>query len=248
MGWVRIATTIVWWSRTADNARWRRRGSPPRGRNMRMPGIRRTGLCTLLITAGAVPIAVPVAAQQLPVDCERFLQAVASGAESDPDALTHLSQLIRVVEQGQQADMNLAIRVLTRLQSQAAPAVHVLCDRLDDSDYATRGLAIDALAAIGEAAVVPLRGLLHAASGRARSAATEALGRLQRIEMSDLDRLAKDPDPRVRAAVARVLSHVGQPGVPRLAPFLTDEELAVAVEAARALQLIAKTLRRPCPH
>ena len=133
--------------------------------------------------------------------------------------------------------MNLAIRALTRLQSQAAPAVHVLCDRLDDSDYATRGLAIDALAAIGEAAVVPLRGLLHAASGRARSAATEALGRLQRIEISDLDRLAKDPDPRVRAAVARVLSHVGQPGVPRLAPFVTDEELAVAVEAARALQL-----------
>ena len=181
-------------------------------------------------------MAVPVTAQQLPADCERFLQTVASGAESDPDALTHLPQLIKIVEQGQQPDIGLAIRALACLQSQAAPAVHVLCVRLDDSDYATRGLAIDALVAIGEVAVVPLRELLDAASGRARSAATEALGRLQRIEISDLDQLAKDSDPRVRAAVARALSHVGQPGVPRLAPFLADEDLTVAVEAARALQ------------
>ncbi len=181
-------------------------------------------------------MAVPATAQKLPADCGRFLQAVASGADSDPDALTHLPRLIKIVEQGQQPDMSLAIRALARLQSQAAPAVHVLCVRLDDSDYATRGLAIAALVAIGEAAVVPLRELLDAASGRARSSATEALGRLQRIEISDLDRLAKDSDPRVRAAVARALSHVGQPGVPRLAPFLADEDLAVAVEAARALQ------------
>jgi HEAT repeat protein len=181
-------------------------------------------------------MAVPATAQLLPADSERFLQAVASGAESDPDSLNQLPQLIGIVEQGQQPDLSLAIRALTRLRSQAAPAVHVLCVRLGDSDYATRGLAIDALVAIGEAAVVPLRELLDAASGRARSAATEALGRLQRIEISDLDRLAKDSDPRVRAAVARALSHVGQPGVPRLAPFLADEDLAVAVEAARALQ------------
>lgn len=203
---------------------------------MLMPGIRRVGLCTLLITVGAVPFAVPVTAQQLPADGERFLQAVATGAESEPNALNHLPQLIRIVEQGQQPDLSLAIRALTRLQSQAAPAVQTLCDRLGDNDYATRGLAIDALVAIGEASVVPLRGLLDATSARARLAATEALRRLQRIEISDLDRLAKDPDARVRAAVARALSQVGQPGVPRLTPFLADEDVAVAVEAARALQ------------
>ncbi len=84
--------------------------------------------------------------------------------------------------------------------------------------------------------MVPLRKLLTVSTGRTRAAATQALVRLKRLEVGDVTRLSKDPDPRVRAALVEALSALGKPGVPRLADMLRDPELAVAVEAARALK------------
>jgi len=197
-----------------------------------------------LLVVGMLVSLPAVAAQQrtagnqesLLEQAERLLQAVAAGEEFDGDVSEQLPILIVIAEHGERQKSDLAIRGLGRMKSKASPAIPMLCTKLDDRNHATRSAAADALVAIGDASVAPLRKLIHSPSARTCAAATEALGRLQLIDLLDLTGLALDPDPRVRAAVANALSRIGKPGVPQLAIHLQDEELAVAVEAARGLQ------------
>lgn len=167
---------------------------------------------------------------------EEALQAVAAGQPIPPDA-EFVPVLIEIVDRGEHQEADLAIRALAQMKSASAPAVAALCTKLGDPRHHTRSVAIDALVAIGDDAVGPLHDVLKSTSPRARGAATVALRRLKRIRLDDLDPLAADPDPRVRAAVAVALGELGRPAVNRLAPMLKDVEVAVAIEAARALRV-----------
>jgi HEAT repeat protein len=207
---------------------------------MRRLWIQSIGFIGLIVSTCGVP----AAAQQTADDksttqrerVQRLLQIVAAGKDFHGDASDLVPELTKIIERGDNPAADMAIRALGAMTSKAAPAVPVLCDKLDDRSQATRASAVDALVAIGADSVEPLRKLIHSPSGKSRAAAATALGRLHRIDLDDLDELAKDPDPRVRAAVAVALAQSGEPGVARLAAMLTDDELAVAVEAARGLQ------------
>jgi HEAT repeat protein len=167
---------------------------------------------------------------------ERVLQAIASGEKLEGDDSHQVPALITVVEDGEHQESDLAIRALAAMKSKASPAIVAISKRLSDPNHATRSAAVDALVAIGDDAVVPLRKLLSSSTARTRASATQALSRLKRLDVVDLARLSKDSDPRVRAALANALSNLGTPGVPLAADMLLDPELAVAVEAARALK------------
>ncbi len=167
---------------------------------------------------------------------ERIRHAVTSGSKLEADASDHILALIAVVEGGDHQESELAIRSLAALKSKASPAIAAMCKKLSDPDHATRVAAVDALVAIGEDAVVRLREMLSSPAARTRAAATQALARLKRLDLDSAARLSNDSDPRVRAAAVDALTGLGIPSVPRLAEMLLDPDLAVAVEAARALK------------
>ncbi len=167
---------------------------------------------------------------------ERLLESVASGKELGDGTPAQVAILTSIVDDGERQESELAIRALGMMQSKATAAIPVLCRKLDAHRHSTRSFTVDALVAIGRNSAAPLHDLLHSSSGRVRAAATEILGRLRKIDLNDLNVLAKDPDPRVRAAAMDALSHCGQSGAARLVLYLRDPELAVAVEAARALK------------
>jgi HEAT repeat protein len=166
---------------------------------------------------------------------EPLLRSVAVGKKLGAEALDRISDLIAVVEKGDAGESELAVRALATMGSRASPAIEAISEKLQDPSHATRSVATDALVAIGEKCVGPLRILLNSPTGRTRAAATDALARLKSLDLDDLGRLAKDADPRVRATTARALSLFGKPGVPLLIKLLQDSELAVAAEAARVL-------------
>ncbi len=168
---------------------------------------------------------------------EPLLRSVAEGKELGLEALDRISDLIVVVEQGGAGEAELAVRALAMLGSQASLAIDAICEKLQAPSQATRSVATDALVAIGEKCVDPLRALLHSPNGRVRAAATDALARLQGLDLDDLDQLATDADPRVRATTARSLSQLGKAAVPLLLKLLEDSELAVAAQAARSLAI-----------
>ncbi len=166
---------------------------------------------------------------------DRLLTATAAGSELEANAAELVPQLVKLVEQGDPQQIPLAIRALGIIGPESAPAVHLLCESLNDSEHAIRDFASDALVAIGTASIDPLHQVLSSGSPRARAAATVALHRLDQLEMAELIVLSTDFDPRVRAAAASALADQGQPGVELLMQLLGDAEAAVAVEAARAL-------------
>lgn len=72
--------------------------------------------------------------------------------------------------------------------------------------------AEDALSAIGEAGVQPLREALDHAAWYVREGAAEMLGRLgDGASVEALIRLVEDPEPRVRIGAARALGRLGDP-------------------------------------
>lgn len=167
---------------------------------------------------------------------EPLLQAIAAGKKLPSDAKDRVPDLIAIVGGGELQECELAIRVLALIGPEASPAIAAISKRLGDPTHSVRGAAVDALAAIGDPCVVPVRNLLKAPAGRTRASAAQVLSRLKRLDLPDLAGLAKDSDPRVRGTAANALSGLGKPGVPLLASLLQDPDLAVAAEAARALQ------------
>jgi HEAT repeat protein len=167
---------------------------------------------------------------------ERVLHAVAAGGRFEGDASPDVHDLIAVVEDGENPESVLAIRALAAMKSKASPAGVAISKKLSDPEHATRSAAVDALAAIGDGSVAVLRKLLSSSTARTRAAATQALVRLKRLDLTDTTKLSRDSDPRVRAAAADGLRGHQKEAVPRLADMLFDPEVAVAVEAARALK------------
>ena len=181
------------------------------------------GLIGIIVSA----LGLPAAAQQkidsryesLDGFVDQLLEKAAAVNDFHRDPPAQVPDLIKIVETGEGPQSDWAILALAGMKAKAAPAIRALCGKLDATSHATRSNAVDALVAIGEPAVEPLRKLLQSPAARARAAATAALGRLQRIDPAELDQLAKDADPRVRAAVADC-SHTGAAGAGRLAELL----------------------------
>jgi HEAT repeat protein len=165
-----------------------------------------------------------------------LLQTIAAGGKLEGDASDLIPALIAIVESGEIQESELAMRVLAKMGSKASPAIAVISKKLGDSTHATRSAAVDALVAIGDRCVVPVRKLLNLPTARTRASAAEVLSRLKKLDLADFTILRKDADPRVRAVAANGLSMFGKPGVPQLAHMLQDPDLAVSVEAARALK------------
>lgn len=154
----------------------------------------------------------------------------------DGDASQLVTELTAIIKADEYATTEVALRGLARMQSKAKASIPVLCQKLGDRRYWIRSGAVATLVAIGDDSVAPVRELLQAPSGAVRPAATEVLVRLARVTLIDVEQLTKDADPRVRAAVARGCSQVGKPGVGPLVNLLADPEIAVSVQAARALR------------
>jgi HEAT repeats len=167
---------------------------------------------------------------------EPLLRSVAADKKLDADAPDRIPDLIVIVDDGDIQESELAIRALASMGSKASPAIAAISKKLDDPSHATRSTAADALVAIGDKCVDPMRKLLNSPSARTRASATYVLSRLKALDSDDLVELAKDPDPRVRAATMNGQSKSGKPGVKELADMLQDPDLAVAIEAARGLQ------------
>ena len=165
-----------------------------------------------------------------------ILGSVAAGerveAEEVVPQLPKLQSLIAGTDR-QAAD--LALRAIGFGGKDSAPAISVVCSKLFDSQHGTRSLAIDALVAMGEPAEEDLRKILTSSSARARSAAADAMRRLELLMLKDFETFAVDEDPRVRGVAAKGLMDAGKDGVPILLQLLKDDELSVAVLAVDSL-------------
>jgi HEAT repeat protein len=168
---------------------------------------------------------------------EPILQAIAAGKKLDAAALERVPDLIVIVEKGDIEECELAIRALAGIGPKASPAIAAIIKKLPDPTHATRSAAADALAAIGDKSVVPVRKLLNSPNGSTRASAAQVLVRLKGLEFGDVPRMIKDPDTRVRTATSDALSRFGKPAVPLLVDLLQDPDLGVAFEAAHALQI-----------
>ena len=182
------------------------------------------------IRRGTIPIVLFIA-----LASDSFGQAP-TDRSSIRDQDSRISRLITIVEAEDDANRDLAIRTLMKIGPAAKPAIPALCKRLNDSRHWTRAAAVDALVAIGDESVKPLRELLHSSSGRCRAAAATALVRMQRVSDVERQRFANDNDARVRAVAIRTYQSMGKESVADLVKFLSDTESSVAVEAAKALQ------------
>jgi len=171
------------------------------------------------------------------INVDQVLAMIAAGETPSGDSEELVIELIRVLNQGDAHEAILAVRGLARIGPAAGPAIPALCAKLGSSDHAMRSVAVETLAAIGSDAVPQLRALLSSPSARTRAAAGDALNRLNALELADIDQFLQDPDARARAVAANALSRCGEAGVARLTPLLVDQELVVAIEAARSLQV-----------
>ncbi|MDB5389266.1 MAG: hypothetical protein JWM11_4912, partial [Planctomycetaceae bacterium] len=167
---------------------------------------------------------------------QRVLATVSSPAELMGDPSPFIPELIAGLDSTDESIAHVAIRVLAKLKSESRAAVPALCEKLSSAPFAIRSSVVEALVAIGEDSVLPVRKLLSSDSATTRSAAMETLGRLGRTEMADVELLINDRDPRVRAALAGGLSGLDKSVSPKLIKLLADQEPAVAVEAARVMK------------
>jgi HEAT repeat protein len=168
---------------------------------------------------------------------ERVLVTLKSPTELSGDATPFIPELIRDIASNDETTAQVAIRVLVKLKSKSSPAVPALCAKLANSSMAVRASIVDALVAIGDDSLGPVRTLLKSTSTGARSAAVETLGRLQKLSLVDCELLVKDPDSRVRAALAGGLSSLDRTVVPILTQLLADPEPAVSVVASSAIEV-----------
>jgi HEAT repeat protein len=165
-----------------------------------------------------------------------LLDLIAEGKPLDTGAEAFLPDFIETVARGDSEDAALALRALTQLKPHSAAAVAAIVGKLDDSSYRVRGLAVEALVAIGDPATERLHGLVGAESARVRAGAVTGLTRLGKLELAEARVAAGDADPRVRVAAARGLASQGAEAVPQLLTLLEDSELPVQIAAIRALK------------
>jgi len=118
------------------------------------------------------------------------------------------------------------------------PLINVFRQNWDDDETITAWqVASKALAAIGEAALVPLIEGLQDSNSVVRSGVIDALGQLRDTRAVDpLVRMLQDEDRQVRADAAEALGSIGdQNAVEPLVALLTDEDRYVRCQACYAL-------------
>ena len=127
-----------------------------------------------------------------------------------------------------------AVRVLSKLREPAS--VPVLIDLLDDPDPQVVDAAVDALARLGDPAAAPgLAGLLGSGRAGQMSV-VEALAALGEAAVQPVSSRLADPDPAVRVQAAETLGRAGAPAaVDALAGALADDVREVRLAAALAL-------------
>ena len=113
--------------------------------------------------------------------------------------------------------------------------IETLCIRLADPNRALRSAAADALVRLDAFDSPVLTRLLGSNPGRARAAAADVLRRGKRLTIQELEILVRDTDARVRVTAARALARHRKRGSELLVKLLEDPEVAVANEAANGL-------------
>lgn len=127
-----------------------------------------------------------------------------------------------------------AIRAIERLELEAL-AEDVGKAMGDDDDAVAAAAAVAVLTSFGQAPDVAEQ-MLRSDDPRARAIAVEGIGRkVRRLALEDLRPLAADPDPQVRAAVARYLGTVGGDGAAELQRLVGDASAEVRAAALTAL-------------
>ncbi len=196
----------------------------------------------LVATIGCLCLRVAAAPQSdveqagtYPEQVTQLLETVAAGDNIKGDQSKYVPVLVWIVDNAGQQKSELAMRALEQIKPKSDAAAAALCRRLSDERHASRALAVNALVAIGQESVTPLKKLLESSTGKTRAAAAEGLRRLSKLDLETLQELASDPDPRVRIVVVQGFAAMGRPGVEPLASYLADPELSVAAEAAKGL-------------
>ncbi|MBK7071104.1 MAG: HEAT repeat domain-containing protein [Myxococcales bacterium] len=127
-----------------------------------------------------------------------------------------------------------AIRAIERLELEEL-AEDVGKAMGDDDDAVAAAAAVAVLRSFGQAPDVAQQ-MLRSDDPRARAIAVEGIGRkVRRLAIDDLRPLAGDPDPQVRAAVARYLGTVGGDGAAELVTMTGDGAAEVRAAAIAAL-------------
>ena len=129
-----------------------------------------------------------------------------------------------------------AVRSLGQLGT--AQGLRVLLDALEDESQWTPAKILEILVSIGpEVAPEIVPRLADGRNPTSRKLYVELCGHLRLLDgVTPLQALADDPDPEVRAAVARALGMIGHDSATEtLKGLLTDQEDLVRAEAARAL-------------
>lgn len=189
-------------------------------------------LQSLLVTVATILLAFCQAQAQ---DQFNFNNDPNTGASIQDKTPVPLDDLIKTITDGGTLAKTEALIQLIERKTETQSAIPVLIDTLDHRDHPIRVLASDALAAIGKAAVQPLRAALAESTGRKRAAIATTLGRLEELTIEDLRSFATDKDPRVKAVAAKYAAKFEQPGSTLLIEMLNDPEPAVAVTAIEAL-------------
>lgn len=152
-------------------------------------------------------------------------------------ASAELSALFAAIENGNPELQVQALQELARRKMGGEQASAVLCAKLGDPHHTIRSLVASTLVALGPVAVPGLRQALRSESGIDRAAAAHALNRMGQLELAEMETLAGDLEPRVRAVAAEGLSHTEAAGIPVLVQLLDDPEPAVAIQATQALRV-----------
>ncbi len=114
------------------------------------------------------------------------------------------------------------------------PLVEAVSRLLDDSQQATRALAVSVLCNVGEPAIAAAVTHLESTRPRVRACSTVVLFRQGKLLESDAIRISHDADARVRVATIAALGKT-RDGINALIAMLADEETAVACCAVEHL-------------
>jgi HEAT repeat protein len=161
----------------------------------------------------------------------------------DPNARTRTLQVLKALnwqprDKRQEAFLLVAIGEIDRASMLGRPAIEALTAVLQDGAYQRRVLAVNRLAEIGDASVVPvLIRLLSDADNLVRTAGANALASIGDARaVPGLLGLLTDKDPNVRVASAAALGSIADPSaVDQLLPLLTDAHWEVRATALEAL-------------
>jgi HEAT repeat protein len=161
-----------------------------------------------------------------------------------PLAQQHWSEHTRGLTSPQPATRVRAARELGKLGAEALGALPELIKAVEDSDQGVREAAVQAIALLGPAGVVPLVQFLSHSDKYVRRNATWGLGKLgqhARSAMASLCAALHDSDPRTASGAAQALGNLGASAaaaVPALTEAMRGTNVVLCRLAAKALSQI----------